>query len=642
MILGQAGYRTRMLMPVMIVFALWATVSIAGVNEDFIKAAQKGDLPAVKSFIVNGANVDKKDEYGQTALMAASQAGQIEIVQALIANGANVDKKDDYGQTALMAASASGHKDVVQALLDKGADVKAKQNDGVTALMYASETKTDQIEIVQALIAKRADVNAKDKKDKTALMAASERGHTGIVQALLTSGADVNAKRNDGISSLMWASMRGYREIVKLLLARGADVNAKNSSGGTSLSAASLNGHKEIVQVLLANGADVNAKDDQNRTALFLASMEGHKEIVQALLDKGADVRARAKNGDTALIRASFKDHKEIVELLLARGANVNAKDDKGITALTGAAVTGHREVVQALIDKGADVNAKENNGYTALMLASKEGHKGVVQALENAHKKAVSTPTAAIVSVGVIGILAVVICVLLFRSKRKAKTGAKRFADEADEPAPPLLSSAPASPRYKGMHLNTMTIVKTVLKWIAFLFSLLFYYLFGWVLIGFCIRSGHFGSSVIVTIFTLLIMLIAGSPFIAIKYLFKWLFPAKRPRVFAITLGFVIMVLILLEIIASYHEMAYFSTKSYLIKNRPDLPLSVEVVMTYYLDHYSWPSTMFKVIADSWNYIYWHLSYYVFAFCISINLFRIKNQIALTKEDFNLRQNLL
>jgi ankyrin repeat protein len=66
---------------------LWGTVAIAGLNEDFIEAKDHGDQPAVKRFIVNGANVNAKDEYGLPPLNDASKNGEIKVVQLLLAKG---------------------------------------------------------------------------------------------------------------------------------------------------------------------------------------------------------------------------------------------------------------------------------------------------------------------------------------------------------------------------------------------------------------------------------------------------------------------------------------------------------------------------------------------------------------------------
>ena len=45
MLSGLTGYRAKILAACVMVFALWAAVAIAGVNEDLIKAALRGDLP---------------------------------------------------------------------------------------------------------------------------------------------------------------------------------------------------------------------------------------------------------------------------------------------------------------------------------------------------------------------------------------------------------------------------------------------------------------------------------------------------------------------------------------------------------------------------------------------------------------------
>ena len=101
----EAGCKAGILAALLVVLALWASVAIAGVNEDLIKAALRGDLPAVKRFIAKGADVNAKDCNGGTALIAASQDGRLDLVQALIAEGADVNAKMDNGLTALIPAS---------------------------------------------------------------------------------------------------------------------------------------------------------------------------------------------------------------------------------------------------------------------------------------------------------------------------------------------------------------------------------------------------------------------------------------------------------------------------------------------------------------------------------------------------------
>jgi ankyrin repeat protein len=70
------------------IMVLWATVAVADVNEDFLKAAERGDLSAVESLIANGADINAKLNNGKTALMLATQNGHEEIKELLIKAGA--------------------------------------------------------------------------------------------------------------------------------------------------------------------------------------------------------------------------------------------------------------------------------------------------------------------------------------------------------------------------------------------------------------------------------------------------------------------------------------------------------------------------------------------------------------------------
>ena len=93
----------------------------AGVNRDFLEAAKRGDVPAVKAFIANGANVNEKYNKGFTSLIFASMNGHLEVVQALLDKGADVNATMNDGSTALSFASKSGHQEVRKVLINAGA-----------------------------------------------------------------------------------------------------------------------------------------------------------------------------------------------------------------------------------------------------------------------------------------------------------------------------------------------------------------------------------------------------------------------------------------------------------------------------------------------------------------------------------------
>jgi ankyrin repeat protein len=54
-------------------------------------------------------------------LQCASFNGALEAVRLLLEHGADVEKKDIYGQTALQVAAEEGHDEVVELLRKHGA-----------------------------------------------------------------------------------------------------------------------------------------------------------------------------------------------------------------------------------------------------------------------------------------------------------------------------------------------------------------------------------------------------------------------------------------------------------------------------------------------------------------------------------------
>src|SRR5204863_5944708 len=83
-------------------------------------------------------------------LLGAAEKGRISQVLELLQKGANVNDKDDEGQTALHKAAARGHKSAVVALLALGADMGEKDGKGRSPLMTAAEA--GNAEIVSLLV----------------------------------------------------------------------------------------------------------------------------------------------------------------------------------------------------------------------------------------------------------------------------------------------------------------------------------------------------------------------------------------------------------------------------------------------------------------------------------------------------------
>ena len=72
---------------------------------------------------MNGADINKSDNYGWTPLNSATNIGQLEIIKLLIENGADIHKADNDGWTPLYSAVDKGHLEIVKLLIENGADI---------------------------------------------------------------------------------------------------------------------------------------------------------------------------------------------------------------------------------------------------------------------------------------------------------------------------------------------------------------------------------------------------------------------------------------------------------------------------------------------------------------------------------------
>ena len=86
-----------------------------------IASARTGNAGTVRDMITAGANVNVKDEHGNTALIEAARNGHDGVVRTLLAAGADTKITNNDGQTALTLARLGGHEDVVAALTQAGA-----------------------------------------------------------------------------------------------------------------------------------------------------------------------------------------------------------------------------------------------------------------------------------------------------------------------------------------------------------------------------------------------------------------------------------------------------------------------------------------------------------------------------------------
>lgn len=90
------------------------------------EAITKGNADLVILALNKGANINRGNNYGLTALMYSARYGFKDIAEVLLANGAKINQLDNYGWSAL--THAKSNNEIAQLLLNHGAE-DYKKND---------------------------------------------------------------------------------------------------------------------------------------------------------------------------------------------------------------------------------------------------------------------------------------------------------------------------------------------------------------------------------------------------------------------------------------------------------------------------------------------------------------------------------
>jgi ankyrin repeat protein len=336
----KAFHVGRQSLSALLLAALGATASYAdSPAQPLFDALRQGEIARVRAAIGKGADINSRDQYGNTLLMQAAVYATRADLEFLLACGADVNAANKAGHTALMRAMPDLAK--IKLLVEHGADVNAVAV-GATPLLIAASLPNAE-EVVRYLIQKGANIKAVNGLGQDAVMTAAAEGAAGTLKILLEAGASGSSgvrnlslpktsrmavldqatqeqlkKRVEGVTALMSAARVDCEACMRLLLEHGADAKAKTDAGLTALHYAAYKGNLALVKLFLDAGVPVNAADDRGFTPLMMAANSKNKnpEVVRLLLDRGADIEAKDERGRTAADWARIGARQEIVNLV--------------------------------------------------------------------------------------------------------------------------------------------------------------------------------------------------------------------------------------------------------------------------------------------------------------------------------------
>ncbi|MEP6960555.1 MAG: ankyrin repeat domain-containing protein, partial [Acidobacteriota bacterium] len=351
---------------------------------------KKSDAAAVKTLLVQKADVRAVEADGATPLHWAAETGNAEIAGLLLAAGADAKAANRYSITPMALAAEGGHAAVIDQLIKAGVDVNATFGDGQTALMSAA--LNGNVESVRTLLKNGAQVNAVEKfKGQTALMWAAGEGNTAATALLVEFGADVKAKSKGGFTAFLFAVLNDRIPAMRTLVEHGANLDDRAPDGSTALNMAIINAHLDMASALLDLGADPKIQD-LNGTPLHslmwmrkpgasweaagtasdpvpvprLFDKTSSLDLAKKLIEKGADPNARITWKETVMTKG-LGTTKAPPNINLGR----HHLSFVGSTPFYNAARNGDAPMMRLLASMGANPNINTEVGVTPLMAAA-------------------------------------------------------------------------------------------------------------------------------------------------------------------------------------------------------------------------------------------------------------------------------
>lgn len=252
-------------------------------------AVSGGHVEAVKLLLHHADTSNGLDRDLEDALLLAFQStlpGQTDLVKLLFAHGANINQRDEYGNSVLRVACRQGSHQLVDCLVEAGADLTAVDCSGYSVLHAAANGQCT--DIFASFIGNGVSIHLEDRLGLSALHLAM--GHEVFAVFLLNSDC-----RWELASPYPWMivaqpdwigeQFRFYRKRLGItLLRRIANLQSKNRLDWSPLCLMAVAGNTTAMENLVELGACLDQEGSPHGSALMVACANRQLGSVKFLL----------------------------------------------------------------------------------------------------------------------------------------------------------------------------------------------------------------------------------------------------------------------------------------------------------------------------------------------------------------------
>lgn len=346
-----------------------------------LEAINEGQsIKEIECLLRSGADVNGKDEEGNTALDASVWKQKPNIASLLIKNGAEVNAQDSSGCTPLHSVCKkydgdAADREMIELFLQYGADPFKQDEDGTTPIdLIASIESSKHQEMAQRILAR---VLLKDPEEREL-----PEGMTGANNDKWTEyGKALEKMKEEGIS-LADSSGNVYplydilkeKDLSSVLTKMGCDEAGFMSlleAPGVADRLPHLKSHLKnyLKEKLSISTHERQIKQDCGKYEELDRQLDESPELFENFL---RNIPEQLDKIDISLLRRAIscrQDKKvidpKVIDSVLKKVADINEKDGSGGTLVHEAARAGQLETLSLLLEKGADAAATDNEGRT-------------------------------------------------------------------------------------------------------------------------------------------------------------------------------------------------------------------------------------------------------------------------------------
>ena len=386
--------------------------NLPSIQMAFLNSINKGDLENVVNNYRKGADLNRKDKFGNTPLMTGITSHQPEVVDWLLQQSVLLTSKNIKGNTALHLAAMGNQLTTIISLSQNLSNLSPLNKNNQTPLMLASINS--QKKTVQWLLSKVKQPNLKDAFGKMASDYAQKTEMRELFKTKNNTQSKINSdqlkhqlialkqqQKTEESIYYKWpvihiAVSQKQQKLTKMLLKQGNDPWVNNANGESAIELAVNTQQTGLVDEMLRAFPLTAKADNQSVARLFAAainmnngtlcrmlfdhtssngsSIEMHNLIEQAVKQNSYELveyllgKQPALASGQLLLFAVNNNFIEIVKSLISQDVQIDWQDDNNMTALMTASKTSNAEMSSLLLSANAAINLRDLGGQTALM----------------------------------------------------------------------------------------------------------------------------------------------------------------------------------------------------------------------------------------------------------------------------------